>query len=191
METENPRQLSSVFFGWDGYQTSLAHATEPLSGDQLGWKPSNKLRSIGEIARHIALRRVAWFLRMQAPGREEVAAKIAAWDYDPDGNGRVREAKMQIDRDAAALVGWLKTTWDMVERTLQAWNVDDLTVTYQHVWRGEIYEISRQWTVWRIMAHDLHHGGQIARILAERGIDAFALRGLGGHIVSPLKGRKV
>ena len=37
------------------------------------------------------------------------------------------------------------------------------------------------------MAHDIHHGGQIARILAEQGIDAFELRGLGGHIVSPVK----
>jgi hypothetical protein len=35
------------------------------------------------------------------------------------------------------------------------------------------------------MAHDIHRGGQIARILAEQDIEAFELRGLGGHIVMP------
>jgi uncharacterized damage-inducible protein DinB len=191
MQTMDTRQLSNLFAGWDGYQTSLVHAIEPLSGDQLGWKPSENLRSIGEIARHIANGRINWFFRMKAPWSAEAAAKIAAWDFDPHGNRYVREAEMKIDRDAGALVEWLKTTWDMVDRTLQAWSVDDLAVSYRHVWRGEIYEVSRQWTVWRIMAHDIHHGGQIARILAERGIDAFELRALGGHIVSPLKVGKV
>jgi hypothetical protein len=106
-------------------------------------------------------------------------------DLDPHGNRYVREADIQIDHDAGALVDWLNTTWNMGDRTLQVWNVDDLAVTYWHVWRGEIYEVSRQWTVWRIiMAHDIHHGGQVARILVERGIDAFEPWGLGGHIVS-------
>jgi uncharacterized damage-inducible protein DinB len=191
MQTNDSRQLSNLLAGWDGYQISLVHAIEPLSGDQLGWTPSENLRSIGQITRHIALGRITWFLRMEAPGSAEIAAKIEGWDFDPHGNRYVREADMKIDRDAAALVEWLKTTWDIVDRTLQAWTVDDLAVSYRHVWRGEIYEVSRQWTVWRIMAHDIHHGGQIARILAERGIDAFELRGLGGHIVSPMKVGKV
>jgi hypothetical protein len=35
------------------------------------------------------------------------------------------------------------------------------------------------------MAHDIHHGGQIARMLACQGVEAFELRWLGGHIVLP------
>ena len=187
MQTSNPMQLSTVFDGWGGYQTSLVHAIEPLSADQLAWKPSESLRSIGEISRHIAMGRVNWFLRMKAPGSEVLAAKIAAWDFDPHGNRYIRETDITIHRDAGALAGWLNNTWDMVDQTLQAWTVEDLAVSYRHVWRRDVYEVSRQWTVWRVMAHDIHHGGQIARILAERGIDAFELRGLGGHIVSPRK----
>jgi uncharacterized damage-inducible protein DinB len=75
----------------------------------------------------------------------------------------------------------------MIDQMLNAWTVEDLDVAYRHVWRGDAYDVTRQWTVWRVMAHDIHHGGQIARILAERGIEAFELRGLGGHIVSPAK----
>jgi len=181
------RRLSEVFSGWEGYQTSLVHAVGPLTEEQLAWKPSEKVRSIGELARHIATGRINWFVRMKAPGSEELAKRITNWDYDPHGNGYIVEKAIDIDRDAEKLVTWLEDTWGMISRTLAEWTVDDLDVTYRHVWRGDAYEITRQWTVWRIMAHDIHHGGQIARILAERGIEAFELRGLGGHIVSPKK----
>ena len=180
-------RLSEVFDGWGGYQASLAHAIAPLTDEQLSWRPAERVRSIGEISRHIAMGRINWFLRMKAPGSEELAGKIEIWDHDPHGNRYVAETALNIDRDAAALVGWLDVTWSMVERTLKAWAVEDLHVVYRHVWRGDTYEVSRQWTIWRIMAHDIHHGGQIARILAERGIEAFELRTLGGHIISPVK----
>ncbi len=179
--------LRDIFDGWNGYQTSLVYAIQPLTREQLRWKPLKQLRSIGELARHIALGRINWFARMDAPGSKELAAKIEVWDHDPEGNRYVAEKALEIDCEAGALVHWLEATWEMIDQTLNAWTVEDLSVTYRHVWRGDVYEISRQWTIWRIMSHDIHHGGQIARILAERGIEAFELRALGGHIVSPVK----
>jgi hypothetical protein len=113
--------------------------------------------------------------------------KIDAWDHDPHGNASIREEAVAISADAGELTRSPDDTWTMIDRTLNAWTVDDLAAVYRHVWRDEVYETSRQWTVWRIMAHDIHHGGQIARILAERDIDAFELRALGGHIVLPVK----
>jgi uncharacterized damage-inducible protein DinB len=180
-------RLSEIFDGWQGYHASLVHAIEPLTEEQLAWKPSEKLRSIGEIAAHIAMGRIVWFVRMKAPRSEELAAKISAWEYDPEGNGYIVEKVMAIDRDCGALVSWLNATWSMIDATLKTWTADDLNVGYRHVWRGDAYEISRQWTLWRILSHDIHHGGQISRILAERGIEAPELRGLGGHLVSPVK----
>lgn len=180
-------RLIDVFDGWGGYQTSLVHAISPLTAEQLGWKPSEKVRSTGELARHIAMGRINWFTRMKAPGSAELAGRISEWDYDPHGNGYIVEKAMAIDQDAGALVGWLEATGGMIDQMLNAWTVEDLDVAYRHVWRGDAYDVTRQWTVWRVMAHDIHHGGQIARILAERGIEAFELRGLGGHIVSPAK----
>ena len=107
-------RLSNVFDGWGGYQTSLVHAIEPLSEEQLGWKPSEKVRSVGELARHISLGRINWFLRMKTPGSEELAAKIDTWDCDPHGNKYVVETALDIDRDAGALVRWLDATWEMI-----------------------------------------------------------------------------
>src|SRR5262245_60232083 len=179
--------LCDVFDGWGGYQTSLVHAIQPLSPEQLSWKPLDRVRSIGEIARHIALGRIPWFLRMKAPGSDDLATRIEIWDHDSHGNAYIVEKAVQIDRDASALVGWLEATWEMVDRILTTWTVEDLARTYRHTWRGDVHDLACQWTIWRIMAHDVHHGGQISRILAERGIEAVELRALGGHIVSPLK----
>jgi uncharacterized damage-inducible protein DinB len=68
---------------------------------------------------------------------------------------------------------------------LDEWTTDDLAQTYPHRFDGIDYSISRQWTVWRILTHDVHHGGQIALMLAMQGIDAVELRALGGHITVP------
>ena len=73
----------------------------------------------------------------------------------------------------------------MVEATLNAWTVGDLTETYRHTYWGKAYEVSRQWTLWRIMAHDIHHGGQLTILLGMQGIEALELIALGGHIIEP------
>jgi hypothetical protein len=37
------------------------------------------------------------------------------------------------------------------------------------------------------MAHDIHHGGEIALMLGMQGIEAFELQALGGHLTLPQK----
>lgn len=138
------RLLRDVFNGWNGYQTSIVHAIKPLTREQLTWTPSDKVRAIGEIARHIALGRVDWFVRMDAPGSKELAARIQDWALDSDGNRYVVEKALDIAADRAALIDSLNASWEMIECTLNTWTVEDLSVTYRHVWRGDEYEISRQ-----------------------------------------------
>ncbi len=82
-------------------------------------------------------------------------------------------------------LAWLEASWQPIARVLEEWTVADLATTYRHRWQGQEYAVSRQWTIWRIMAHDVHHGGQLAMMLALLGVDAFELRALGGHIVMP------
>ena len=52
-------------------------------------------------------------------------------------------------------------------------------------WRGTTYSVSRQWTLWRMMAHDLHHGGELSTMLGTQGLKNFELGDLGGHITEP------
>ena len=178
------RLLGEVYEGWGGYQTSLVHAVTSLTAEQLAWRPAADRRSIGELTRHICLGRINWFVRMGAPGIDLAASRVPEWATDADGARQIVETAVTID-EAPDLLEWLDVSWHPVRRVLEEWSVADLAETYRHRFRGTDYVVSRQWTIWRILSHDMHHGGQIAMMLALQGIDAFELRALGGHIVSP------
>lgn len=70
----------------------------------------------------------------------------------------------------------------MIETTLTTWTVADLAQTYRHLREGKIYAVTRQWTIWRVMSHDLHHGGQLALMLSLQGIDVPEFSDTGGHL---------
>lgn len=177
--------LLSVFDGWAGYNTSIVHAVGLLNAAQLACKPAPEMRTLGEVVRHIALGRLSWFLHMGAPGSAELAAAIPQWETDSDGNRWVVEDALPITEDAGELTRWLEDSWAMIDCTLAEWTVDDLRERYLHRWNGQQWNVSRQWTLFRILAHDIHHGGEVSLMLGLQGIDAFELGVLGGHIVLP------
>jgi uncharacterized damage-inducible protein DinB len=177
--------LADVFQGWEGHQVSLVGAIAPLTPEQLAWRPAAGLNSVGELARHISLGRIEWFDRMGAPGSADLAAQIEVWEHDAHGNRYVVESALPIAGDAAELVRWLAASWQMIEATLKSWTVSDLATTYRHTWRGSTYAVSRQWTMWRILTHDVHHGGQVSLMLGMQDIQAFELGDLFGHITEP------
>ncbi len=183
--TQTQPSLAGVYHGWSGHQTSLVRALAPLSPEQLRWRPAADLRSVGEVARHVSMGRITWFARMDAPGSAELAGRIDAWEEDADGERHVVESAMPIAESADDLVHWLELTWQMIETTLETWDVSDLSKTYRHTWNGDVYAVSRQWTIWRILTHDVHHGGQLSLMLGIQGIEAFELGDLFGHITLP------
>jgi len=183
-EFEQMHKLAQVFDGWNGYQTSLVHAIAPLTTDQLSWRAAPDRRSAGELIRHISLGRITWFSRMGAPDSDAVARAVPQWYTDGDGSRHPVEESVLSD-NPSILAEWLELSWRPIQRMLKEWTVNDLFQTFPHRFRGTDYVVSRQWTIWRIMSHDLHHGGQLAMMLAVQGIDAFELRALGGHIVEP------
>ncbi len=166
--------LAVIFDGWDGYQSSILHAIEPLAPEQLRWRPSPGQRSVGEVASHIALGRVDWFARMPAPGSRELAEKSAAIGLHD-----------AISGERAEIIAWLNATWKMISATLNQWTVADLARTYRHAYRGKVYAISYQWTIWRILTHDIHHGGELALMLGMQGIAVPELGDLFGHLTEP------
>jgi uncharacterized damage-inducible protein DinB len=166
--------LSKIFTGWDGYNTSIVHAIQPLTIDQLVWRPAPRLRSVGEQASHIALGRVGWFARMPAPGSLELRQKVERLGPET----AIADKKDEI-------IYWLEATWQMIADTLSQWTVEELSRTYNQEYWGKVYTISYQWTIWRIMTHDMHHGGELALMLGIQGIAIPELGDLGGHLVVP------
>jgi hypothetical protein len=114
---------------------------------------------------------------MQAPGTAELVEQAAPW-WHPWG-----EINPTLADSTADLVHWLHSSWKMIESNLTQWTVADLSWTYRQPYEGRVYAISRQWVIWRILSHDLHHGGQLSILLAAQGIDLPELGHNGGHIV--------
>ena len=164
--------LMALYKGWDDHQISLVRAIAPRSRDQLAWRPAPHLRSVGEIAGHIIAGRVNWFHRALGAGSAELASQVAAWR--PEEN---------VEENPAELVRWLEATWQMIEDALQSWTVADLTQVYDlPPYQGKKYALTRQWIIWRVLAHDVHHGGEIAVMLGMQGVTIPELGDEGGHL---------
>lgn len=186
------QSLMSVYEGWDGHQLALARAITGLTPEQLAYRPAQHLRSVGEIISHIALGRVDWFHRMGAPGSGELARQIAPWEGEKADTEHLAELRRWMDaigqREEAMttnpteLLHWLEASWQMIEKTLTTWTIADLAQTFRHIYEGKMYAVSRQWVIWRIMSHDLHHGGELAILLGEQGIEIPDLGEQGGHL---------
>lgn len=175
--SREPLSLMRVFSGWNGYQISLVRAVESLTPEQLVYRPVPDKRSVGEVAGHIAFGRIDWFNRMGAPGSAELADQIA-----PFYKTGVRH-ESAISNSAEEIIRWLQSSWQMIEANLNQWTIADLQKSYLHEYRGKLYDVSYQWTIWRIMAHDIHHGGQLTVLLGMLGVELPDLGDQGGHII--------
>ena len=176
----DPRSLRFVFDGWEGHNLSLRTAIEPRSVDELRWRPNENLPSVGEVFGHLAIARLIWFARMDAPLGREIQSKF---DGLRDANRNWIDPEFTCN--APKILELLDAGWATIEATLDAWTVDDLTVVYPHDWDGVTHAVSRQWTIWRVLSHDIHHGGQICEMLYQQGIEIPMLGHFGGHTVEP------
>jgi uncharacterized damage-inducible protein DinB len=153
---ENHTTLSNYYKGWDNYQDLLTKAIAPLSAEQLTLRAAPHLRPIGLITAHIISARVWWFHNIMGEGHSDLAS-MADWDDDD-----------APPRSAAELVDGLEASWQMIQNVLALRTPADLDQTFQR--RSE--SVSRQWIIWHVIEHDLHHGGEISLTLGMNGLAA-------------------
>ena len=72
-----------------------------------------------------------------------------------------------------------------IQAALDEWTVADLALTYRFAANGRTFALSRQWTIWLLLNHDMHHGGELALMLGIQGITAPKLGDQFGHLVIP------
>ena len=149
----------TFYKGWDVYQDHLVKAVEPLTAGQLELKISPHLRSIGLLAKHIVRTRAVWLFDLMGEGGPDVAA-IAQWEHD----GEIPST--------AELVRGLHVTFQAWQECLQRWTPEDLEYIFKGERWGEPYELSRQWVIWHVIEHDLHHGGELSFSLGAHGLAA-------------------
>ena len=154
-------RLLPFYKGWDVYQQHLVEAVAPLSAEQLNLEAAPHLRSALQIATHIVSVRAGWTHYVLQEGDEELAA-IAEW-------GRPG----QPAKSGAELVAGLETTWRVLQDSLARWSPADLDeVLHDTDENGEDVPVSRQWVIWHLIEHDLHHGGELSFTLGMHNMKA-------------------
>jgi uncharacterized damage-inducible protein DinB len=154
--TASPLPLAAVYAGWDAFQRDLLDAVAPLSPEQWALPVAPTHWSIEQLVQHIVADRAWWFAGWMGEGGPDVAA-IARW-----------EEEGQPQRSAAELVAGLEATWEMIEQALARRSVAGLAHAFdppailpeaeRQFWGPR----TRQWIIWHVLRHDIHHGGELA-----------------------------
>ncbi|MCA9825663.1 MAG: DinB family protein, partial [Dehalococcoidia bacterium] len=76
-------------------------------------------------------------------------------------------------RTAAEVVDAFERTWAAISGCFARWTPADLKVTYSRKLRTAGEQVrSREWVIWHLIEHELHHGGEISNILGSNGMAA-------------------
>jgi len=150
---------STVFYkGWHDYQTLLTKAIAPLTADQLALSAAPGLRSVGTIVCHIIGGRARWFYGMMGVGDQDFA-RLSQWDQQD-----------APERGAAELVLGLESSWQVMQQALAIWTPADMQQSYKNDPGDEPEIFTRQWVIWHLIEHDLHHGGEVSLTLGMHGL---------------------
>lgn len=160
--TEQTLPLITFYKGWETYQQSLVETVAPLSSEQLAFPTAPHHWSIGMLLTHMIDARVFWFQLWMGEGNPDLA------HWDDDG---------QPVREAAELVAGLETTWHMIADALARWTPADLGHLFptpafvREEERKNFPPCTRQWIVWHVLEHEIHHGGELSLALGTYGLE--------------------
>lgn len=174
--TEQTLPLITFYQGWGNYQKNLVEIIAPLAPAQLALPVAAHHWSIGMLAQHIIANRVWWFQLWMGEGNPDLAPLM---HWDPADNARQPAPVLT----SAELVAGLESTWHMIADALAHWTAADL----EHLFPGpsvlseeerSIFgECSRQWIIWHVIEHEIHHGGELSLALGN-----YDLAGIYGNV---------
>ena len=195
--TEQQLSLLPFYAGWAIYNQRLVAAIAPLTGEQLALRTMPQHWSIGMYATHIVANRAWWFHARMGEGSDDLTS-LELWALG------VCEADVDPFHPAVELVAGLEKTWQMIENTLACLTSADLDQVvpplddaervrhaklvepalqpYAQMWldaarlAGEVRPaVSRQWIIWHMIEHDIHHGSEISTTLGIHGLPVVEL----------------
>ena len=195
--TERQPSLLPFYAGWGIYQQRLVAAIAPLTAEQLALRLTPQHWSIGMYVTHIVANRAWWFHARMGEGSDDLTA-LELWALG------VCEAGVDPLHPAAELVAGLEKTWQMIEKALARLTPDDLEQVFppldeaERVRHAKLVDSalqpfaqmwldaarlagdvspgrSRQWIIWGVLEHDIHHGSEISTTLGVHGLPAVEL----------------
>src|SRR5579862_9916388 len=157
--------------GWEHYQHALVHTITPLSSEQLATPLAPNQRSIGELLDHMIGARYNWFHLWMGEGDPNFD-----WNDDEDTDAPAAN-------EAARLVALFEQSWHVISSALDRWTSADLEQIFvppasHQAWLrdqglDEAPPHTRQWIVWHVLEHEIHHGGELSLALGMSGLDSF------------------
>lgn len=143
-----------MFESWQYYQGELKSVVSPLSGEQLNFRVVPGQRSLGELAAHIVYGRAKWALTvLDAPDPE--LQPLLAWEEPGDQ-----------PPTAAQIVQGLDLTWQRFTALIDRWsNLPTEAALSER-------DVAGLRTIWGMLEHDLHHGGELSFCLGVFGLVA-------------------
>jgi len=171
-------QQQTFYDGWANYHRLLLDSLRGLTADQLLLKPAPNLWAIWQLTSHMAASRTYCFhdilgegdaalrdlFRVQSTTVPDLAVEDAAWEDDEDH-----------PRGPAEVLEGLERSWAMIDECLARWTPEDLAVEFSRQRRTGTQTFTRQWVVWHLIEHDLHHGGEVSLILGSHGLTGLDL----------------
>ncbi len=145
--------VKELFSFWITTRQHLLEALDKVTDDQLTFVPHDGLRSLGQVARHIAHAEEGWF-------RYAIARAYDEWppDYTAEDYPTVAAIKTLLTDVHARTLAYLATL-----------SVDNLAQPIETPW-GEIFSLKR--IIWIVYSHEQLHRGEIYLMLGLLGIDA-------------------
>ena len=173
-----PSGLQTFTDGWAHYQGLVLDAVRELTPEQLGLRTAPHQWAVWQLAGHTAGSRAYWIhdvlgegdpdtrdmFRIASSTVADLPLEDAGWEDDEDH-----------PRSAAEIVEAFDRTWSMIEDCLRRWTPDDLAVEFSRERRSGTETFTRQWVIWHLVEHDLHHGGEISQILGSHDVPALNL----------------
>jgi uncharacterized damage-inducible protein DinB len=166
--------MSAIYDGWHEQQKNLLASISPLSPEQMQLRAAPGEWAIWQLASNMAGGRLYWLCTMLGEDdrglREmfrvdhttvpDLPLEWAGWEDNTDQ-----------PRTAGELVEAFEKTWNLIESCIDRWTPEDLTVevTRNDAW-GTPRTITPAWVIWRLAAHEVHHGSEISLILRVHGL---------------------
>ena len=163
--TEQASPLITFYkHGWENYQQALVQTIAPLSSEQLALPLAPHHWSIGQLLAHMIDARVSWFYGWMG----EENSDMAHWHEERSRDG-------QAVYEAAELVAIFEKTWHVIADALARWTSADLEQLFSPpaYLQEEEPAHTRQWIVWHVLEHEIHHGGELSLALGTYGLDSF------------------
>ena len=154
--------LDEFYRGWEVYQGRLITALAPLDQAQLDLKAAPHLWSVRMLACHVIAARAWWFHSWMGEGSPQFG-RMTDWDEDEE----------LATRPAAEIIRGLEESWSVIKSKLNSWSPADLTKEFTRPVPNEagLRPVrSRQFIIWHLVEHDLHHGGEISFSLGMHGL---------------------